>query len=185
MTTFELPEVRRFAAELNARLNRCDNGEGMECSNLDDALKHYAGRCCEFREGVRQWAQAVFAGRIKFDPEVEGVWLDEGYRLYSRASDMLAYGQKMEVPCYELDGHAVLRSALLNLYQLLSEWVPPQPAVGPSARRGMPLDSAAAEEVRRRIEALPPLPKDWKPADSHQRSRFKWLLKWLRGGRAS
>ena len=32
MTTFDLAEVRGFAADLDARLNRCDNGEGMELS---------------------------------------------------------------------------------------------------------------------------------------------------------
>jgi hypothetical protein len=90
MTTFDLVEVRTFATDLNARMTRCDNGEGIECATLDDTLRHYATLCCEFREGVRQWGRAVFAGRVAFDPEVERVWIDEGVRLYSRAVGLLA-----------------------------------------------------------------------------------------------
>jgi hypothetical protein len=179
MTTFDLAEVRGFAADLDARMNRCDNGEGMECANLDDTLRHYATLCCEFREGVRQWGRAVFAGRVAFDPEVERVWLDEGCRLYSRAVETLAYGQKAEAegPCYLLDGQAVLQAALWDLYQLLEGWVTPKLAVGPSARQGLALTPAAAEEARRRIDSLPPLPADWQPADPRQQRQFKMLRK--------
>lgn len=175
MTAFDLAEVRSFAADLDARMNRCDNGEGMECASLDDALRHYAALCCEFRESVRQWGRAVFAGRVAFDPEVERVWLDEGVRLYSRAVETLAYGQQAEGPCYTLDGQAVLQSALWDMYQLIRKWVTPKLAVGPSARQGLPLIPAVSEEVRRRIDALPPLPADWQPSDPRQQSQLKRL----------
>jgi hypothetical protein len=175
MTTFDLAEVRGFAADLDARMNRCDNGEGMECANLDDALRHYATLCYEFREGVRQWGRAVFAGRAAFDPEVERVWLDEGYRLYTRAVGMLVCGQEAEVPCYMLDGQVVLQSALWDLYHLLQNWVTPKLAVGPSARQGLALSPAADEEARRRIESLSPLPSDWQPLDPRQRRQFRLL----------
>ena len=175
MTTFDLAEVRNFAAGLGASMNRCDNGEGMECASLDDTLRHYAALCCEFREGVRQWGRAVFAGRVAFDPEVERVWLDEGVRLYSRAVEMSAYGQTAEVPCYMLDGQAVLQSALWDMYRLLENWVTPRLAVGPSARQGLALTPAASEEVRRRIEALPPLPTNWRPSDPRQQRQFDRL----------
>ena len=55
MMTFDLAEVRGFAADLDARMCHCDNGEGLECASLDDALRHYATLCCEFRENVREW----------------------------------------------------------------------------------------------------------------------------------
>jgi len=175
MKTFDLVEVREFAANLAARSDRCDNGEGLECASLDDTLRHYAALCCEFCEGVRQWGRAVFAGRVAFDPQVERVLLEEGARLYSRAMDLLAYGQKAEVPCYTLDGQAVLQAALLGLYQLLVGWVTPQLAVGPSARQGLPLDPVTAEEARRRIAALPPLPASWQPADPRQQRQYRKL----------
>lgn len=54
MPTFDLAEVRDFAADLDARLHRCENGEGTECANLDSALRQYAVLCCEFCERVRQ-----------------------------------------------------------------------------------------------------------------------------------
>lgn len=173
MTTFDLAELRGFAADLDARMNRCDNGEGMECASLDDALRHYASLCCEYRERVRQWGRAVFTGRVAFDPDVESLWLDEGLKLYSRAVGLLAYGQSAEVPCYILDGQAVLRSALWELSQILSHWVTPKLAVGPSARQGLAATPTTAEEIRRRIAALPPLPADWQPADPVQQAQLK------------
>jgi len=177
MTTFDLAEVRGFVADLEARMERCDNGEGMECAGLDDTLRHYAALCCTFREGVRQWGRAVFAGRVALDPEVERVWLEDGVRLYSRAVEMLAYGQTAEVPCWELEGQAVLQSALWDLYQLLNGWVTPKRAVGPSARQGLPLTPAAAAVARRRVELLPPLPAEWQPDDARQKRRYSKLRK--------
>lgn len=175
MMTFDLAEVRGFAADLDARMYRCDNGEGLECASLNDALRHYATLCCEFRENVREWGRTVFAGRATFDPEVERVWQDEGMRLYYRAVELLAYGRMAEVPCYTLDGQAILQSALWDLNQLLSKWVTPKLAVGPSARQGLVLPPAVLEEVRLRIEALPPLPANWQPSDPRQQKQFKRL----------
>ncbi len=40
MTSFDLAEVRRYITDLEARLDRCDNGEGMGCANLDAALRY-------------------------------------------------------------------------------------------------------------------------------------------------
>jgi hypothetical protein len=175
MVTFDYAEVREFAADLNARLNQCDNSEGMECNNLDGALRHYATLCCEFQEGIRQWGRAVFAGRVAFDPKVEKIWVEEGIRLYSRAIEMLAYGEQAEVPCYVLDGKNALRSALLGLHQLFNKWVTPKLAVGPSARNGTSVTSPIAEEIAKRLSELPPLPADWKPADPRQQWQFKRL----------
>ncbi len=175
MTTFDLAEVRRLTADLHARMNRCDNGEGAECSNLDGALRHYAALCCEFREGVRQWGRAVFSGRVAFDPEVERAWREEGQRLYARALEMSAYGARAEVPCYVLDGRAALGAAVWDLYRLLNDWVTPKLAVGPAARGGLVFSPKAAEEARRRADALPPLPADWQPGDPRQQARFRKL----------
>jgi hypothetical protein len=63
ITTFDLADVRRFTADLDARMDQCDNGEGMECANLDGTLRRYAVLCCEFCEEVRQWGQAIFYGQ--------------------------------------------------------------------------------------------------------------------------
>ena len=64
MTTFDLAEVRAFTADLDARMNRCDNGEGMECANLDGTLRHYAELCCQFSERVRQWGRRSSTGKL-------------------------------------------------------------------------------------------------------------------------
>ena len=46
--------MRSFTADLENRLTRCDNGEGMECATLDAALQHYTESCCRFAEEVRR-----------------------------------------------------------------------------------------------------------------------------------
>lgn len=176
MTTFDLVEVRSFVADLDSRMKRCDNGESMECADLDGALRHYALLCCELRESVRQWGRVVFAGRAAYDPEVEHVWLDECARLYSGALKMLDYSIPLEVPCYILDGQDVLKSALWDLDQLLAGWVTPKLAVGPSARQGLELTPHAALETHRRISALSPLPSNWRPADRSEDGKAYLIL---------
>ncbi|MCI0680873.1 MAG: hypothetical protein L0Y71_02115 [Gemmataceae bacterium] len=175
MTTFDLAEVRGFAAELGARMDRCDNGEGLECAQIDGTLRHYAVLCCQFCEQVRLWGRAIFSGQAAFDPKVEQVWLDEGMRLLQRASELWAYGQEREGDCFVLEAGASLGAALWRLERLLTGWVTPKLAVGPLARQGAALTPTGAEEVRKRIEALPPLSADWQPIDPRQRARFRKL----------
>lgn len=172
MNGFGLAEAKLFAANLESRMDRCDNGEGLECAGLDNTLRNYAKACCEFREAVRQWGREVFSGRAAFDPEVESLLLSEGVKLYSRALEMSAYGERAEVPCYTLDGQGELQSALGALYRLLRGWVTPKLAVGPGAREG---GGTLTAEIRNRIESLRPLPADWQPADPRQRARYRKL----------
>ncbi|MGP0063309.1 MAG: hypothetical protein ACLQGP_06855 [Isosphaeraceae bacterium] len=173
MTTFDLAEVRGFAADLDARMLRCDNGEGMECATLDDTLWLYAELCGEFREGVREWAREVFAGRVEFDPAVERAWLEECQRLLGRAMDLWRGGQQAKVPCFTLDSLPLLQSAIWDLDRLLKGWVTPKLAVGPAPRQTQTLDPAAIEEVRRRVASLPSLPEDWEPDDPRQRVEYR------------
>ena len=172
MTTFDLAEVREFAADLDARMDRCDNGEGMECANLENSLRHYAKTCCEFREKVIQWARAVFTGRAALDMDDEVMLLEKGAGLYHRAVALLAYAEET---CFVVDASAELRSALWELYLMFQEWVTPRLAVGPSARQGLPLDPAAAEMARQRIKSLPPLPANWQPEDPRQQTMYRKL----------
>ena len=174
MTTFDLAEVRRFAADLDARMDRCDNGEGLECANLDKTLHWYATSCWEFCEHVREWGRAIFSGQAAFDPAVEQVWLDEGIQLSRRANELWAYGQeKTQGVCYVLEGGAVLGAALWRLERLLANWVTPKLAIAPIVRLGFA--STAKDEVQRRVDALPPLAADWQPADPRQRARLRQL----------
>lgn len=175
--TFDLAEVRRITDSLNDRMDQCDNGEGMECASLDDALRHHAKLCCEFYDNVRSWGRAVFAGTVAFDPEVERVWLDEGQRLFARAYEMSTAGRHAEVPCYMFESLQTLDSAIWNLYQLLAGWITPTLAIGPAARQGLELSLAAAQEAKKRLESLPALPADWEPKDVRQQRRYKKLRK--------
>jgi len=178
MTTFDLAEVRAFTADLDARMNQCDNGEGMECANLDGMLRQYAVLCCEFCERVREWGRAIFYGQAAFDPAVEKLWLHEGTELYRRASGLWTYGQEMQGKCFVLDNGAALGSALWRLERLLMTWVTPKPAIAPLARHGVALTPSAREEAQKRIDALPPLPADWQPTDPRRRPLFKKLRRW-------
>jgi hypothetical protein len=174
MTTFAFPEIRAFAAKLEARMNSCDNGEGMECATIDGSLRQYASLCCDYIDTVRRWGQSVFAGRIAFDPDVEKSLIEEGCRLNARAMAMLAFGQRNEVHCHELS-HEPLQAALWELNNLLKGWVSPKLAVGPSARQGIDLSPSQVEEARRRVQSLPPLPSDWQPTDAWQQMQLKKL----------
>ena len=175
MTTFDLPDVRRFADDLDARLDRCDSGEGTECATLDASLTHYSQLCCQFMEEVRRWGEEVFIGRVAFDPKVEREWKDRGVRLYHRALGRRRLGQRLTGPCHELEGLAPLEGAILELHELLTGWVTPKRAVSPAARLGDSLPSAVVEEARRRLAELPQLPADWEPEDPSQRAWFRKL----------
>jgi hypothetical protein len=175
MTTFDLAEVRDFTADIDARMDRCDNGEEMECTTEDIALRRYAEFCCELRDGLRRWGQAVFSGRVAFDPEVERDLLDAARRLYSRALDAYTRGRQSEAPCYTLENLDTLAAALWDLDRLLKGWVTPQLAVGPAAKRWQYPDQAATEAERQRVASLPPLPDDWEPDDPRQRALYRKL----------
>lgn len=177
MQAFRLDEVHSFTTSLTAQMDRCDCGEGTECATLDAALTRYAGICCEFREAVRQWGRAVFSGRAEFDPSIESFWIKEGFRLYRRAMEMWRSGQKTEVSCFILEGKTLLQAALWDLHRLLSGWVTPRPAVGPSARQQLDLEPATVEQIRRQVAALPPLPSDWQPDDVRQQGLYRMLRK--------
>src|SRR4051794_8728838 len=112
MTTFDLAETRTFFADLERRMDRCDNGEGMECANLDESLKHYAMICCEFYARMGEWGHAVFKGKVAYAPAVEKTWFEEGRKLYLRARNMATNGKKAESPCYVLYGQPSLEASL-------------------------------------------------------------------------
>jgi hypothetical protein len=173
MTTFDLAEVRRFATDLSTRMDRCDNGEGMECANLDASLRHYADLCCKFVVQVRQWGRGVFAGRVAFDPAVEAEWLEQGVAFYNRAYELFVDGERAEVPCYILDSQALLSAAMGDLFKMLTTWVTPKRSVSPSARLGLVVKEESVEEAKRRIAQLKPLPADWQPDNARQRMRFR------------
>jgi hypothetical protein len=175
MATFDLADVRRYTDALDARMDQCDNGEGMECANLDGTLRHYAVLCCEFCEQVRRWGLAIFYRQASFDPEVEKLWFDEGMALYRRASGLWEYGQEREGECFVLDNGASLGSALWRLERLLFSWVTPKPAIAPLAQHGIVLTQSAKEEAHKLIAALPPLPANWEPTNPSRRTLFKKL----------
>jgi hypothetical protein len=165
MTTFDLVEVRGFTADIHARMDRRDNGDGPECAALDADLRRYAELCREFCNQVRKWGLAVFSGRVEFDPAVEQVLREDGKELHSRAMTLWKDSQGSETSRDRLDEQVHLKDALRELDRLINRWITPKLAVGPSARRWMIPGSAATEEAIARVASLPLLPADWQSGD--------------------
>jgi hypothetical protein len=176
LTTFDLDEVRSFTANLDARMAHCETHEGMECATLDDKLRHFAYLCWDYRETVRAWARAVFAGRVAYDAAADREFFEKGMTLHGQSYALWRHGEKKaDGPCYILDGHDALGNALLALGEVLSNWVTPKRAVGPSARHEPVQDQARLAAGQRAVEALSPLPADWQPIDPEQRKQYKLL----------
>ncbi len=168
MTTFDFNQVREFAANVNAKLDECENGEGLQCGLIDATLSCCAQQCCKFADGLRQWARDVFSGRVAYDTAAEHLWRAELDKLYDRAVNLLGVSVQAEASCYVLEGQRDLQSSLWNLSQLRTAWVSPKLSVGPSARQAFPADPASLNAFREKIASLPPLPPDWKPHDPRQ-----------------
>jgi hypothetical protein len=171
MQAFSLEEVKSITSKLGVQLDACDNGEGMECASLDDSLTHYAITCLTFYSAVREWAQAVFSGRISSDPHTVAVWREEGDRLLRRCEDMLVRGEQANIPCFDLPGQDMLRAAMWKLNDVLSNWVNPEIASGPIPR--VKLSPDMVQDAKDRIANLPPLPEGWLPQDRRQRSLYR------------
>jgi hypothetical protein len=170
MTTFDLAEVRDFTADISTRMNGCEIDEGTECATLDAILRRHADVCREFCDQVRRWRDAIFAGRVEFDPEVERVWREEGARVHSQAMWAWECGRGAEGRCYDLEGQDVLRDAMGDLDRLLGRWVSPRLAVGPAGRLGLIPGYQPTEEGRQRVASLPPLPAGWEPDDRERQA---------------
>jgi hypothetical protein len=144
MIPSDLSGVSNFTADIGMRMDR----------TLDDTLRLYADLCREFRDALRQWGRDVFAGRIEFQPEVEQAWLEGGRRIYSRAKDVYDSGLKSARPRDTLENRTALETALNDLDRLMTSWVTPRLAVGPSARRRLMPDQTTTEEELQRIQSL-------------------------------
>jgi len=170
MTTFDVNQVKDFADTLNAELDQCENGEGLQCHTIDSSLSYCAERCCRFTDAVRRWGRDVFAGKIAFDAAVEQLWKAELSQLYNRALKLHAIGTQFEAECFVFDGKRKLEASLWNLHQLVAGgWVTPKLSVGPSARQQLAFDAVD----RQVLESLPPLPADWIPSDPGQAAQLR------------
>ena len=171
LATLDLFTVRRFADDLNDRLRRCDNGEGMICGNLDESINHYAQLCGELRAYIRQWARAIFTGKVAFDPAVEELLKHEVLGLLHRSKQVAARGRAMDGQCYVLQGLNSLHCHMADLDYLLQNWVSPRLAASPTPR--VTLSEAAEQQVAERIGKLSGLPTDWRPSDPEQLDFFQ------------
>jgi hypothetical protein len=171
MATLDLAAVSRFTADLNERQRRCDNGEGMECSTLENSINHYVQLCEELQNGVVRWAHAVFSGEVPLDPAVETLLVQETRILIGHAKRVAERGRTFEGPCFVIEGLDRLYRRIQFLEGLLSHWVTPQLAVGPASRTTLPEETQ--RQITERLAKLQPLPSDWRPADREQAAFFR------------
>ena len=169
--TLDLTAVRRFTEDLNDRLRRCDNGEGIICSSLDESINHYVHLCEELRAYVNQWARAVFEGQVAFEQAVEALLKEETRRLLQRSKQVAARGRAMDGECYVLQGLNSLHRHIADFDYLLENWVSPRLAVSPTPR--VQLSHAVERQVLERLGKLSALPADWRPADAEQLRFFE------------
>lgn len=177
MTSFDLAEVRSFAADLDDRFERFHQGKGRAPIRHEEMLRHFTVLCREFHEEVRAWGRAVFSGQVSFDEEVERVWREEGLRLHRRAVEVLSSKKKAANAPTLREASEQLQAILLDLHRLLLDWVRPQLAVGPAARANGSLNDEIVSKARKTLEKLPGLPPTWEPADPVQVRRFQKLHK--------
>jgi hypothetical protein len=175
LTTFDVAEVQAFVDDMDVRMKRCENGEGIACATLDTTMRTHSQLCCEYTNAVLTWGHNIFRGTIAFDPRVESLWREQGSRLYARGVELNSLGRSQEVPCYVLDSLSQLGFALWRLGHLLKNWVTPGLAVGLSARRQLVTDPKELEEIKRRLESLEGLPADWQPRDPRQQAIVRML----------
>lgn len=152
MKTFELAEVRDFAAALDRRMAQCDNGEGMLCNTVEEKINHYVALCRDLRECINQWARSVFRAEIKFDADVEAVLRQEATSLLRHAKPVAALGRQIDGECFGFGALGELHCRLADLDFLLENWVSPQRSVSPAPR--VRLTESAAREMKDRMAAL-------------------------------
>jgi hypothetical protein len=166
----DVDEVRRFTEGLREQVRRCDNGEGMICSNLDETINHYVRLCADWRIYINQWARAVFTGQIALDSKVENLLKAESEGLLHHAHQVAARGRAMDGYCYMLQGLNPLHASIADLEYLLKNWTSPQRSVSPAPRVKLP--EAAQKQGLERLKDLPPLQSDWRPTDPEQLAFF-------------
>jgi len=166
----DLSTVRRFTADLNDKLTRCDNGEGMVCASLDERINYYVETCGELREYVNRWARAIFTGELPFESETEALLKAQVQRVLHRAKEVAALGRAMTGKCFELRGLNALHYFVADFDYLLQNWVSPRRSVSPAPRLKRP--DAVRQQIINRLEQLPPPPSDWRPSDPKQQALF-------------
>ena len=164
--TLDLSDARRFTDDLSDRLRRCDNGEGMICSSLDESIIHYVRLCDDLRDYINSWARANFTGQIAFDARVEALLRRVSLHLLQRAKLLAARGRALDGDCFELAALDDLHYHIVDFDYLLENWVSPRLAVGPAPRVKLP--DAAVEQAAQRLNELPSLSSDWQPTDPEQ-----------------
>ena len=156
-TELDSTNISEFVAILNERMSRCDNGEGMECANMDFLLNRYSEIGGSYLCMVRKWSVCVFSGSEEYDSRSDQALRTLGSNIYSKIYQVFVSAQQMEFPCYEFANLNKIRSVLFELQRLLDPWMPPSRAVSPAARRTAELTTEEVIEAQKKLAELKPI----------------------------
>lgn len=174
---YNLEIITDFTNQIKSKMDQCDNGEGLYCSNLEDACEHYSSLCKEFTQKIREWLQLIFSGQIQFDQKAEKIWLDVGHDLSRHASQLHEIAKEDQLICYVIEGKENLFNNLTELNSILGNWIRPQLSVSPSPRMAVHLTDEQIKDAKQILSTLPPLQKDWEPSESFHKKIFGRFIK--------
>ena len=169
-TTLDLPDVWRFANDLNDRLSQCNDREQRILRDLDETIARYSQMCRELREFVNEWARGIMKGQIPCESAVENLLKTELRTLRERAKKIASMGRSLSRPGEHSKSLNELQSHILDFEHLLEHWITPQLSINPGPRATFTEEEIA--RINEQIKLLPPLPADWLPDDPEQRERF-------------
>jgi hypothetical protein len=156
LTTYDIESVRRFADEVENQWKECDGSSF--CSDLDQHIHCLAAVCEVWQNAVRDWAIAVFAGKVEFDPKVEAFFKGELRRVANQARPHVQHGREVQSDCHNLERLNDLELMVTEIDFLLANWVRPQRSIAPGPR--VQTTQEAAEQIATKVQSLPPLPAD-------------------------
>ena len=176
MTIVDYNQVREYSEGIIAKLDSCENRDGIECAAIDSTMKNCAKYYCEFLGKLGEWGRDIFYGRVAYDAAAEAFWKAQLVHFVERAETLLNHGIEAEDDCNFLEGRNSLAWAVYRLQYVMNYWVTPKIAVGPSARQKPFSDAKLVEQIRNRVNGLPQLSADWTPDNPRQKVVLSRIL---------
>ena len=152
LTTFDLPEIRRFVDQLSVKRAGCL--EGHYCSHLDKRIDCQLQVCKELNDVVWTWTSRVFHGQIAHSPEVEIALREQIGQTLEAAQEVVSLARERETDCFEFARLDELSKQVRKLNRLEAKWASPRLAVRPAYRKA--LTPAEISTMRAGIVKLPP-----------------------------
>ncbi len=133
-------------------MRRCDSGEGMIFSNLDETIAFHVRVCERLQNFVRNWANEVFTGRISFSPESEAALKNEIQEVLTQARKVAQRAIELKGVCYQFEHLNLLCKYVLFFESQVENWISPKLSVSPAPR--VTLSPKTDQEITENIKLL-------------------------------